>query len=122
MHFRNEEFYLKEVFINPSCIPPPHKIRRRGFASAGSFPLLFLFLALFLAAAQTTLTSNTGQIVGTTNAIIGSFGSNRWNLALGFTTGGNAGDYTLSAVDVKIKLIGDRAITRLFCCPIRRKG
>ena len=118
MHFRNERFDLKEAFIKPSCTPP-HKIRRRGFASAGSFPL---FLALFLAAAQTTLASNIGQTVGTTNAIIGSFGSDRWNLALAFTTGGNAGGYTLSAVDVKTKLIGSSAIARLFCCPVRRKG
>lgn len=58
---------------------------------------------------QTTLVSNTRQIRGITNTIIGSFGSNRWNLAPSFTTGSNAGIYTLCAVDVKIKPTGSNA-------------
>ena len=103
---------------------PPHKNRRRSFADAESSPLPLLFLALLLAVAllvadapaavaQMTLVSNTGQVAGTTNTVIDSFGSDRWNLALGFTTGSNAGVYTLSAVDVKIKPIGSDATLRV---------
>lgn len=120
MHFRNERSDLRKIFMKSGSFTPPRKNQRRSFADTGSSPLPLLFLALLLATAllpvgapaavaQTTLVSNTGQVVGTTNTIIGSFGNNRWNLALGFTTGSNAGVYTLSAVDVKIKPIGGNA-------------
>lgn len=107
--------------------PPPVENRRRSFTDPKRSPLPLLFLTLLLVAAplladapaavsQTTLVSNTRQIRGITNTIIDSFGSNRWNLAPGFTTGSNAGVYTLCAVDVKIKPTGSNATLQASIC------
>jgi len=48
----------------------------------------------------TTLVSNTGQTAGANSAIVGFLGATNFEQGALFTTGANAGGYTLSAVDV----------------------
>ena len=73
--------------------------------AAGFLVAVAAFLVLPLQAqAQTvqTLVSNTGQ-GGSSSLSVGVQGSNKWSMAVGFTTGDNLGGYTLSSVQALVE-------------------
>ena len=77
-------------------------------AAAGLLLAFAALLALPLQAqAQTveTLVSNTGQ-GGSSGLNVGVADPNKWSMAVGFTTGDNAGGYTLSSVQAVVSLSG----------------
>ena len=89
----------------PSPSPSPSRFPllrpARAFCALAA-AALFLSAALGAApaAAQTTLVSNTGQASTGSSITIGPFAGSTFRQAIGFTTGGNAGGYELSSVDV----------------------